>query len=584
MNARPNSPPSAVRLTRSQMTKQEEELGVEWDPLVGYQVQQPEAAPTSLHETEDLSEPATHVAFAEPPSPLPSAMPNVIKSLRKDTPGKRSTSNKENIEPMETSTPIPAAFASLTPRSNRRSPTYDALEAAAVHAATPPALSREPSRTEFPLQQPSMEPIHEPPMSSPQCADAPMSPSSKLEDPIVAMDALEEAVEKVAAEVPHLPASPMKPKSRKAGPVVRTTKASQARMSLAQNDKNGISKAPATGHPRPSAALGRAGSIRHSVATKSELASKRVPSTSSRKQAEAQPANREKKETVIPHSKPRPVSISFPTPPPPPKSKKAPTTAAFQLPGEAVAAKLKAAREERTKKEPEEGQKKPAFKARPVPTTLNKAPSVRQTSASKARESLMGGKPAGSLTVHKRTQSAVTPGTSTFKSKTGSKETSARSTSSSKPAPEALKVAKRASTAMANISKPRTSLANNTGAVPAATAAASCATIQQRVPSKGTTKGKEVFNRAAAAKGAAEKEKREKEDAAKKARAAASERGRVASREWAEKQKMKKLGVKAEAKAAPAPEVQTTEATEVTVSGMNSTVLGASEGEVATNA
>ena len=36
--------------------------------------------------------------------------------------------------------------------------------------------------------------------------------------------------------------------------------------------------------------------------------------------------------------------------------------------------------------------------------------------------------------------------------------------------------------------------------------------------------------------------KREKEEAAKKARAEAAERGRLASREWAERQRLKKMG------------------------------------------
>lgn len=39
------------------------------------------------------------------------------------------------------------------------------------------------------------------------------------------------------------------------------------------------------------------------------------------------------------------------------------------------------------------------------------------------------------------------------------------------------------------------------------------------------------------------REKREKEEAARKAREVAAERGRVASREWAEKQRLRKLGV-----------------------------------------
>ncbi|KAK6434630.1 hypothetical protein LTR95_009187 [Oleoguttula sp. CCFEE 5521] len=37
-----------------------------------------------------------------PDSPVASATPKVIQQLRKDTPGKRSTSNKENVEPGNT--------------------------------------------------------------------------------------------------------------------------------------------------------------------------------------------------------------------------------------------------------------------------------------------------------------------------------------------------------------------------------------------------------------------------------------------------------------------------------------------------
>ena len=68
----------------------------------------------------------------------------------------------------------------------------------------------------------------------------------------------------------------------------------------------------------------------------------------------------------------------------------------------------------------------------------------------------------------------------------------------------------------------------------------------------GTSKGKEVFARFSAARNAAENEKKEKEDAARKARAAAAERGRAASREWAEKQKVKKMIAKMEGEVAKA--------------------------------
>ncbi|KAK0313494.1 hypothetical protein LTR01_001750 [Friedmanniomyces endolithicus] len=468
------------------------------------------------------------IVAEQPPSPPPSAVPNVIALLRKDTPGKRSTSNKENVEPIASHMP-----PVTTPRL---AATYDALEQAVVHAATPPGPSRQPSNAELTPVEPSLA-VTEPETTA---AEAPASPH-----PIDAMDALEDAVEKVSLEVPNVHSTPEKPKSKKAVPIVRTTKASLLRLSMAQAETAAAAgRASTTSRPLQSTLLGRTSSIRQSIATntRSEPISRRVPSTGTKK-SDTAAKTREKKDVVIPHSKPRPVSLSFPTPPPPPKSKKAPTTSTFQLPGEAVAAKLRAAREERTKKDTEEEQKKPAFKARPVPAGLSKAPRVRQTNLSKARESLIAGKPISatpsSTSTHKRAQSTVAP--STLKPRTVSKDSSTAPRTSLRAPLSELKISRqRPSTAMANLSKPRASTVFPHDSTLMAPPPA-------RVPSsgKGTTKGTEVFNRAAAAKEAAEKEKREKEEAAKKARLVASERGRQASREWAEKQKAKKAVIAA---------------------------------------
>jgi len=56
------------------------------------------------------------------------------------------------------------------------------------------------------------------------------------------------------------------------------------------------------------------------------------------------------------------------------------------------------------------------------------------------------------------------------------------------------------------------------------------------------SKGKRVFNRDRMEKETMERERKEKEEAAKKARAEAAERGRIASREWAERQRKKLMG------------------------------------------
>ncbi|KAK3653234.1 hypothetical protein LTR56_004770 [Elasticomyces elasticus] len=494
----------------------------------------------------EMTQPETLTAFDAPPSPLPTAMPNIIASLRKETPGKRSTSNKENVEPIES--PMPSI---LTPR---QALPYDALEQAVVEASTPPASSsRRPSAVEIVTEEPMPAPTE----PHPEIITA--APASA--DPITDLDALDEALEKVTLEVPNVHSTPEKPTAKKAKPVpiVRTTKASLARLSLAQAEKEARTSI-----------LGRSSSVRQSTVIKPSTASERLvasissarrplheprqppaprivsasrptPQAVVRESSTTKPTSpREKREVVIPHSKPRPVSLSFPTPPPPPKSKKAPTVSSFQLPGEAVAARLKAARHERAPKvEEAETVKKPAFKARPVPASLTRAPSIKPTVAIRARESLMPGSKAPSTTAttgtaHKRAQSTITSSTGPRASLRGG-PLADLSIARQRPRP---------STAMAGTGAPRASvgvsgLRNGEMAPPSATARGG------RVASAGTSKGKEVFQRAAANKAAEEKERKLKEEAAKQARKEASERGRVLSREWAEKQKARKAAAAA---------------------------------------
>ena len=80
----------------------------------------------------------------------------------------------------------------------------------------------------------------------------------------------------------------------------------------------------------------------------------------------------------------------------------------------------------------------------------------------------------------------------------------------------------------------------------------SISTTTQRVTSDGknahqTARGREVFNRNRNATQEIERVRKEKEEAAKKARVDAAERGRLASRQWAEKQKARKVSAEKEA-------------------------------------
>nr|POE82246.1 hypothetical protein CFP56_67010 [Quercus suber] len=463
-----------------------------------------------LNSLEKPAEPTGLSVLDAPASPLPSAMPNVISKLRDDAVGQRSTSNKENMEPTETSPPTSPSFpveshgidqvelpvqdtspnteeVSRTPASR---PTYDALETAAVKAATP---SSTPRRTST------------------------LSASNAID----AMDALEDAVDKVNAELPDASviSQGLKTKKKEA-PVVRMTKGAQARISLA----HGAAKTtPSWGPPRQST-LARSQGVKDAASS-----AKLSGSTSSDKSDVG--GSREKKEVVIPHSKPRPMSVSFPPPKPLAKSSKPPTKSTFQLPGEVVAAKLKAAREERAEKETV---MKRTFKARPAPVPSKVAPVVRETNSSKFRQSLMNPKTVQPIG-HRRANSVAPPQPHPVAKVTPATSTSNRLDSSH------LKVNKRPSTAMGNVGMARTPSRSSEMA----------SSTAQRVPVKGTSKGKEVFNRAAAAKEALEKEKREKEEATKKARAAAAERSRQASREWAKKQEMKKTGAKGTVTATP---------------------------------
>lgn len=509
-------------------------------------------------------------------SPPPTATPKTIDTLREETPAKRSTSNKENMEPEVTSPFSPGAG---TPEPESRLNVSVIATPARAHAETVEAGAEQAKETGE--------------MATPQ-------------DQITATDTLDDAAEKVDQEA-AVPASQEKSKPAtkvKPAPTVRTTKASQARMSLAQSAKADAEKGPALGRSssvRQSAALGRSSStsqsaapqtsshgrsssVRQTVASNARsepvAPSKHVPcGTAGAKEDSSADSNQKQPADLNPHSKPRPVTLSFPTPPPPPKSKKAPTTSTFRLPGEAVAAKLKAAREERMKKE--ETEKKPVpFKARPAPNMsgsvgsgggLKKSASVivRGTAGSRARESMAAagkiGESSASASGRKRAKTALASS-----SMTNAAHASKRVSSIGKPpsttaaatakaplaaAKSGLTVSKRSSVApSANTeNKARASSLNTTTVANAA-----------RAPSNGTVKGKEVFNRTALAKSTAEREKKEKEEAAKRARVAAAERGRALSREWAEKQKMRKMGkgvgdkgeVKGEVKGADAEQAE----------------------------
>lgn len=201
------------------------------------------------------------------------------------------------------------------------------------------------------------------------------------------------------------------------------------------------------------------------------------------------------------------------------KSTKPPTRPAFELPGEALSRKKRELHEAQLKKQQEEEKKRREFKARPIsraaPSTL-----PRETVASRARKSILSSESApiweqGSIG---RRQSMI---------------------GSSRPSILANEKA------LANTPAP---LHRGPGPRPgsirksmASSGHSSQHSVSNEEAQTQRQRAKEIYNRDTQMQGELQDDKRKREDAAKRARVEAAERGRQASREWAEKHKTKKM-------------------------------------------
>ncbi|KAF2840608.1 hypothetical protein M501DRAFT_620531 [Patellaria atrata CBS 101060] len=522
------SPPArSVRLTRRQLAKQEEDLA---------NAQMKESVVSDSTPEIRVDEPAKDEVDAELVAEV-EVQPTPIRTIEEP---KTLVSEKLTEEPMPTS-PI----EQLSVRSPSRSPTKSTL---------------------------------------------------RLEESIDAIDALEEAIEEVGKALPSLdsPTSPKKPRKKTAAKAKMPAKPNTAGKIVAAkqvNTNSTVRKAPVPrapvslkeSKPRPTkASLARASNVRHSIST-------RITSEERRKSFKAQAdakktrhpglaseqveAARGKGKDIcdldkVPGeptdylaSRRRPISLSFPTPPPPPKSKKAPTKSTFTLPGEAVAAKLKAQREERLKrdekarkaKEEEKNGKEEkdvveekkdevivAVKEMKKPLVrATKAPVVRTTAASRARESLMRGE----LPSERTSAIGVADGAAAKRASIISTGANTAAPLRPKPAPNSSKSRTASNTTSNSLTRESS----------ASTTADKAAGERKAAPASKPLTGKAIFKRDKVEKEDLERKRKEKEEAARKARAEAAERGRVASREWAERMK-RKMEAKKVKEAPPAAE------------------------------
>jgi hypothetical protein len=419
-------------------------------------------------------------------------------------------------------------------------------------------------------------------------ARSPTKTGPRIEDSVAEMDALDDAIEKVAEILPVLEERDLQSPTItrdvvKPNPVPSTKRKTALTTTLATKP---ISKAPKVCPSPTKAALGpiRSSTSRPSTVRVKPTARASIISSQPRaisadtssslhwpgmpaSAAKAQPNTTQKirktsTATSLSTSKPGFVPV---------KSTKPTTTSSFTLPGEAIAARLKAQREERQKREQEAAAKEAGKKVVPRSTTAPKerprlsimaAPAIkpRETKTSQARQSLMVANSQKRTTSGTSNKENVVPtknlGQQTTKSPVlKARELSAKKTSGATLQTDVKKAGTvdtgsvRANSAIRRTGTTISASATRKNSVAPSPSSGSDVGAKKSKTSKAdlvSQKGKEVFGRDKVQKAEMDRVRREKEEAAKKARAEAAERGRVASREWAEKQK-KRLAAAAEA-------------------------------------
>ncbi|KAL9006760.1 MAG: hypothetical protein Q9188_000538 [Gyalolechia gomerana] len=362
---------------------------------------------------------------------------------------------------------------------------------------------------------------------------SPVKAAMRPEDSIEAMDKLEDEIEEVGDLIPAANGSDQSPKE--SGRRGKTTAAGKPRPSSKNTDAAKLRNSSTSRkislevNPKAAALLAKGAAVHPSV-----LAEPDVRKVDSKDRQVSDSSIISEKASAAAKKR---ISSVHKAPFVPAKSTKPPTRSNFELPGEAVARKLKEAREGRIRREEEGEPKKPAFKARPV--RLSQAPVVKPTATSRARISMARGEiPAPSAVKEATLKPKTTPRPSAVSAASVGERLSTLSVSK-RPAPAPAN-------SSARVTRGLKDGPTDTKVVTAKPAMQS--TVRQSISNTDAAqlkaKGKEVFNRGKVEQDERDRMRKDKEEAAKKARAEAAERGRIASREWAEKQKAKKMAGK----------------------------------------
>jgi hypothetical protein len=229
------------------------------------------------------------------------------------------------------------------------------------------------------------------------------------------------------------------------------------------------------------------------------------------------------------------------------KSTKPPTRPTFELPGEAISRRKREAHEAKLRAQEEEERKRREFKARPIRANLAPSSTPRETLASLARQQRMAGGSCDSTSTTTPTPAAkkrqsMVPSVSSLSSKAAS--------SSTQPARERGRDNQPQKQASSRGTSTSTNSINGGGSESVSSSKRSTVSAEDVQQQK--LKGKEIFAKDNSYTAERERERRDREEAAKLARQEAAERSRQLSREWAEKQRARKERERAREKPAVA--------------------------------
>ena len=224
------------------------------------------------------------------------------------------------------------------------------------------------------------------------------------------------------------------------------------------------------------------------------------------------------------------VTLDMPAAPSPQRvrSTRAPTRPTFELPGEAISRRKREEHEARLRAQQEEDRKRREFKARPIRNSIAPGSFPRETVASRARQTKTGaGENPGAAAAAQATatgskRQSIVPSARPTLGVTGSNHGGApprgRGTTPGSP----------------SLGQPSRATSTSTGSISGKRSTVSAEEAQQQ-----KQRGKEIYSRDNSITAGREQERLHRETAAKAAREQAAERSRVLAAEWADKQKLR---------------------------------------------